>query len=298
MKIGLILHGGKWGTAELLIQFHLEFGKFNVVSGKTSKSGEAEQLARVMSEYGVDAVVVCGGDGSVNQAVNGILTSKNPNTPLAIWPCGTANDFIKSVSVPNTLQLLKRSIEERCFRRIDVAQITHNHGEKHFFLNVTDVGLGGGVARDMQHSKRRLGSFLTYQLLILKHLISYRKKRITFFIDGKGYENRVMNFVVANTKYFGSGLGISPDSNPSDGQLEIVVIGDIGLLDYMRFIAKVRRCEKIDFHKIHYYRGREIGIETEVPMPIDMDGEFIGYSPLTIEIKDQISVVVSSEITS
>ncbi len=298
MKIGLILHGGKKGAEELLSQFHDAFGKFNVISGKTTKHGEAEQLAKVMSEFGVNAVVVCGGDGSLNQAVNGILQSKKPDTPLAVWPCGTANDFVKTLHVPKTLDALKWAIENSKFQAIDVAEIKRNDEKKNYFINVTDVGLGGGVARDMQKSKRRLGSFITYQLLILKQLILYRKKRITFSIDGKQYEDRVMNFVVANTKYFGSGLGISPDSNPFDGKLEVVVIGDIGLLDYFRFISKVRRCEKIDYHKIHYFSGKKIGIETEVPMPIDMDGEFIGDSPLQIELNSKIQFVVDLEVSS
>lgn len=298
MKVGLILHGGKRGSDLMLVQFHEAFGKYNVISGKTSKHGEAEQLAKVMSEYGVDAVVVCGGDGSLNQAVNGILKSNNAITPLAVWPCGTANDFVKTIQVPRTLVDLKTAIENKSFREVDVAELNRSENEKEYFINVTDVGLGGGVARDMQRSKRRLGAFITYQLLILKQLILYRKKRVKFTVDGNQYEERVMNFVVANTKYFGSGLGISPDSDPYDGKLEIVVIGDIGLFDYFRFISKVRRCEKIDYHKIHYYSGKKIGIETEVPMPIDMDGEFIGDSPLTIELNSKIQLVISSEVSS
>ena len=298
MKIGLILHGGKKGADEMLSQFHTVFGKFNVISGKTCKHGEAEQLAKVMAEFGVNAVVVCGGDGSLNQAVNGILQSKKPGTPLAIWPCGTANDFVKTLEVPNSLVALKKAIENARFRAVDVAEIKRNDEKKSYFINVTDVGLGGGVARDMQRSKRRLGAFITYQLLIIKQLILYRKKRVTFSIDGKTHTERVMNFVVANTKYFGSGLGISPDSDPFDGRLEVVVIGDIGLLDYFRFISKVRRCEKIDYHKIHYFSGKKIGIETEVPMPIDMDGEFIGDSPLQIELNSKIQLVVDLEVSS
>ncbi|MFM7769401.1 MAG: diacylglycerol/lipid kinase family protein, partial [Bacteroidota bacterium] len=102
MKIGLILHGGKSGSDKISEKFQNIFGNENVIARKTSRHGEAELLAMELAEMNLSAIVVCGGDGSLNPAVNGIMNSTNPNVPIAVWPCGTANDFIKSVSVPST----------------------------------------------------------------------------------------------------------------------------------------------------------------------------------------------------
>jgi diacylglycerol kinase family enzyme len=168
-------------------------------------------------------------------------------------------------------------------------------GKKRAFLNVTDLGLGGCVAYDMTRSKRRLGSFITYQWLIIKNLIRFKKRTIHFDLDGKKYNARAMNFVVANAKYFGSGLGISPDSNVTDGMLEVIVIGDLNIFEYLYFVPKVRKCKKLSFHKIQYYSSKKISIETEVPMPIDMDGEFVGFSPLVISIQHSLNVVVRND---
>jgi diacylglycerol kinase family enzyme len=104
-----------------------------------------------------------------------------------------------------------------------------------------------------------------------------------------------MNFVVANTKYFGSGLGISPESIVTDEILEVIVIGDLNILEYLYFVPKVRKCKKLSYHKIQYYSAKKISIETEVPMPIDMDGEFVGFSPMSISLQHKINIVVRND---
>jgi diacylglycerol kinase family enzyme len=104
-----------------------------------------------------------------------------------------------------------------------------------------------------------------------------------------------MNFVVANAKYFGSGLGISPDSQIADGLLEVIVIGDLNIFEYLYFVPQVRKCKKLSYHKIQYYSAKKISIETEVPMPIDMDGEFVGFTPMVISHQHSLNVVVRSD---
>jgi diacylglycerol kinase (ATP) len=239
-------------------------------------------------------ILVCGGDGSLNQAANGVFNSNNPQTPLAIWPSGTGNDFVKTLEVPRSFQELKSNIEQGNFKAVDLPCMEWD-GKKRAYLNVTDLGLGGCVAYDMTRSKRRLGSFLTYQWLIVKNLLRFKKRSICFNLDGKKFEARAMNFVVANAKYFGSGLGISPDSQIADGLLEVIVIGDLNIFEYLYFVPQVRKCKKLSYHKIQYYSAKKISIETEVPMPIDMDGEFVGFTPMVISLQHSLNVVVRND---
>ena len=94
-----------------------------------------------------------------------------------------------------------------------------------------------------------------------------------------------MNLVIANGKYFGSGLGIAPDADPADGQFSVVLIGEISMLDYLKNLGQVRKCEKIIHPELKYLSAKEISIEhVGEPLPIDMDGEFIGYSPMKISM--------------
>ena len=291
MKLGVILHGAKNNRHNQRKEIENVFSDWNLEFRVTEYDKHAEKIAREFSNDACDIVLVCGGDGSLNQAANGIFNSNNPQMPLAIWPSGTGNDFVKSVSVPRSFQELRMCIEAKKFQAIDLPCMDWD-GKKRTYLNVTDLGLGGCVAYDMTRSERRLGSFLTYQWLIVKNLLRFKKRTIHFDLDGKKFEARAMNFVVANAKYFGSGLGISPDSLVTDGMLEVIVIGDLNLFEYLYFVPKVRKCKKLSYHKIQYYSAKKISIETEVPMPIDMDGEFVGFSPMIISLQHALNVVV------
>ena len=291
MKLGVILHGAKNNRHAQRKEIESVFSEWTLDVRVTEYDKHAEKIAKELCNENCDVVLVCGGDGSLNQAANGVFSSNNPNTPLAIWPSGTGNDFVKTLEVPQSFQDLKASIEQSNFKAIDLPCMEWD-GRKRVYLNVTDLGLGGCVAYDMMRSKRRLGSFLTYQWLIVKNLLRFKKRAIRFKLDGKAIEARAMNFVVANARYFGSGLGISPDSQVTDGLLEVIVIGDLNIFEYLYFVPKVRKCKKLSYHKIQYYSAKKISIETEVPMPIDMDGEFVGFSPMVISLQHKINVVV------
>ena len=294
MKLGVILHGAKSSRHAQKREIEKVFDEYELHIRVTEYDRHAEKIARDFCNEGLDVILVCGGDGSLNQAANGIVQSNSPQTPLAIWPSGTGNDFVKTVEVPKSFQEIKKSIEVNRFRAVDFPAMEWD-GKKRMFLNVTDLGLGGCVAYDMTRSNRRLGSFLTYQWLIVKNLIRFKKRTIRFELDGKHHEARAMNFVVANGKYFGAGLGISPESNVSDGMLEVIVIGDLNLFEYLYFVPKVKKCKMLSYHKIQYYTAKKIGIETEVPMPIDMDGEFVGFTPMTISLQHTLNVVVRND---
>ena len=294
MRLGVILHGAKNNRHAQRKEIEAVFSDWLLDIRVTEYNKHAEKIARELCNDACDAVLVCGGDGSLNQAANGVFSSNNPNTPLAIWPSGTGNDFVKTLEVPQSFQELKASIEQGNFKAIDLPCMEWD-GRKRVYLNVTDLGLGGCVAYDMMRSMRRLGAFLTYQWLIVKNLVRFKKRSIHFNLDGKNYDARAMNFVVANAKYFGSGLGISPDSQLADGLLEVIVIGDLNIFEYLYFVPQVRKCKKLSYHKIQYYSAKKISVETEVPMPIDMDGEFVGFSPLVISIQHSLNVVVRND---
>jgi YegS/Rv2252/BmrU family lipid kinase len=291
MKLGVILHGAKNNRHAQRKEIERVFSDWALEIRVTEYDKHAEKIARELCNDSCNAVLVCGGDGSLNQAANGVFLSNNPQTPLAIWPSGTGNDFVKSVAVPTSFQELRSCIEKKNFQAVDLPCMEWD-GKKRAYLNVTDLGLGGCVAYDMTRSNRRLGSFLTYQWFIVKNLLRFKKRTIHFDLDGEKYDARAMNFVVANAKYFGSGLGISPESDPTDGLLEVIVIGDLNIFEYLYFVPQVRKCKKLSYHKIQYYSAQKISIETEVPMPIDMDGEFVGFSPMVISVQHSLNLVV------
>ena len=154
-----------------------------------------------------------------------------------------------------------------------------------YFINITDLGIGGVISRKLAGSRKLLGATLTYQAVIISTaFIGYKHQLIKAKADKFEYAGKIMNFIVANGKYFGSGLGIAPDAKPDDGLFSIVIVGDVSLWDYLMNLSTIRKCLKVKHPKLQYFDAEEICIKSESLLPIDMDGEFIGYSPLKINI--------------
>ena len=242
-------------------------------------------------------MICVGGDGSLNEVINGVMQTKekgmNPhqweNIRVGLYPKGTGNDFAKTVLVPPDCSLLKRCIDSDSYKTIDlgVADFIHpdGHSGARYFINITDTGMGGVIAQKLTKYSRWMGPNLTFQRAIISTLIGYRKQQIKVKADSFDYEGQVMNLVVANGKYFGNGLGIAPDALADDGLFSIVIVGKISMLDYLRFLGDVRKSKKINHPQLTYLKARNLYVESpDGPLPIDMDGEFIGYTPLRIKI--------------
>lgn len=262
----------------------------------TSYAGHAMQLARE-AVLGQCSLIACaGGDGSINEVVNGMMQAFQQGTPelkerarLLIIPRGTGNDFVKTIGSPFGIPDLMKLLAKDHFISADLGLVHYTDlsgkAAERYFLNITDVGMGGEVAERLSGYSKWMGPLLTYQRAILTTLMTYKHRSVQAKIDGKEFSACVMNFVVANGKYFGSGLGIAPEADPADGLLDIVILGKISLLDYARNIKTVQACKRIEHPELTYSRAKEISVQSaEGPMPIDMDGELLGYSPMKISI--------------
>jgi diacylglycerol kinase family enzyme len=180
-------------------------------------------------------------------------------------------------------------VEEDSFKTIDLGLVEFQNkaGEKQirYFINITDVGMGGVVAERLSRYSKWMGAYLTYQRAILTTLLSYKHQPVKAVADSFTYEGSIMNFIVANGQYFGSGLGIAPDASATDGEFSVVILGEISLLDYIKNLGSVQKCQKISHPDLHYQSAKEVVIDSPAgPLAIDMDGEFIGYSPMKVTV--------------
>ena len=247
---------------------------------------------------GATHIICVGGDGSLNETVNGLMQAKNDeslrhinwqNIRLGLLPAGTGNDFAKTAEVTHNLIALKQLIEQDSYKSFDLGLVelmSANGGKiSRYFMNITDVGIGGVIARKIAGSSKRFGATITYQSAIISSLLAHKNHLINITADSFKHEGPVMSFIMANGKYFGAGLGIAPDAMPDDGQLSTVVVGDISVMDYLRNLGKIRKCIKIDHPELKYSNAKNIEVDSpEGPLPVDMDGEFAGYTPLKASI--------------
>ena len=302
-KIAFIVHGKIKRHQQIISQIKEVFtAGYDLIFHVSQYSRHAIELSTAAVKDGAVFIIAVGGDGTLNEVANGVMNAKNDgfiddlkwnNVKIGVLPRGTGNDFCKTIRVSYDLQLLKKLIESDSYKSIDLGlatfQDTDSNTTKHYFINITDIGLGGIIARKLSGSSKPLGAVITYQAIIISSLIGYRHKRIKVKADSFDYEGKVMSFIAANGKYFGAGLGIAPDARPDDGLFSAVIIGEISIWDYLMNLGRIRKCLKVEHPEVKYFNAREIHIESLTqPLPIDMDGEFVGYSPLKINIVPKV----------
>jgi YegS/Rv2252/BmrU family lipid kinase len=292
LKLAFIVHGKSKRKKHLLKEIQMLFSedKFQTKVFETSYFQHAIFLAERIANEGFTHIIACGGDGTLNEVLNGIIKSGNKNIKLGLLPRGSGNDFIKTIQSPKLLSEIKMLITQNTSKKIDIgfAEFVSKEGQEQyqFFINITDVGIGGVIAQQLFESKKIFGSTITYQYFIIKNLLSYKPKVIKVKGDNFTYSGKIMNFCAANAKYFGSGLGVAPDANLSDGVLNAIALGDVGLIDYFKNFLNLKRCKPLNHPAIEYFTTKELYFESETPnMPIDMDGEFIGFLPMKISVK-------------
>jgi YegS/Rv2252/BmrU family lipid kinase len=291
-KISFILHGkirGKKVVKESLVS---RFAKSYVVKFyETIHPRHAEQLTEQALMEGCDFMIAVGGDGTLNEMVNGFLKAGGTvkfKTRIGVLPFGTGNDFARGSGIFRSIDQLSELITTNKPRMLDAGSMRFLHADGsesiRYFDNIADLGIGGDVVarvNGVHLRKKILGGKLTFFLSILLTFLTYKHKKIKISWDGFHWEGSVLSLVVANGRYFGSGLGIAPEAKLDDGKFEVVIFANLSIADYLRNYTKLRRAEKIDHPEVFYHRTDRLRIEPEGNLIIvEADGEIEGQAPI------------------
>lgn len=261
----------------------------------------ATQITREVLKSGYDLVVSVGGDGTMNEVVNGFFENGepiNPEAKLAVFSRGTGCDFIKSFGIKKGFEDFAEVLRRNQAQLLDVGKVCFQNEpgqavSKHF-LNISDVGLGGETTRRVNKTKKHLKGFLAFLVGAMLTILKYRNKVICLEIDGQVVKTeRINSVIVANAKYFGGGMYISPNSEPNDGLLDIIVIGDFSTLELIRDFHLIYKGEHLTHKKVYHYKGKSVKISSEPKALLEIDGEQPGTTPAEFEILPQaIKVLV------
>jgi len=279
------------------------FAEYDKAFYHTEFAGHLIQLASEVISEGFQNIIVVGGDGSINEALNGILSAHQEgdnNQPdsynweklqkicIGIIPAGTGNDFSKTIGITGDIRQLEQLVRKDSKQLIDIGLASYQNRagqpESRFFINITDVGMGGKVVEGLDVRNRLFSRSFIYNMAIARTFLTYKKSAVRCYNNDFSWEGKVMNLIVANGKYFGSGLGIAPLAEINDGKFALVILGDISLWDYISHLGQVKACKVLQHPEVSYRAADEVTITSTDgrTLPIDMDGEFIGYAPMTV----------------
>ncbi len=291
-KIGFILHGkirGKQSVKESLIS---RFSEYYVVRFyETAHPRHAEQLTLLALNEQCDYLIAVGGDGTLNEMVNGYLkaggTAKH-QTRIGVLPFGTGNDFARGSGINRDIGQLLDLVVQNQPRMIDAGSMEFKRPDGslnvRYFDNIADLGIGGDVVarvNGVHLRKKILGGKLTFFISILLTFLTYRHKKIKVSWEGFNWEGSVLSLVVANGRFFGSGVGIAPEAKLDDGLFEVVIFANLSIFDYLRNYSKLRRAEKIQHPEVFYHRTNKVLVEPKGNhIIVEADGEIEGHAPI------------------
>jgi YegS/Rv2252/BmrU family lipid kinase len=238
-------------------------------------------------------VVAAGGDGTIHEVANGFFESGlaiHTSTRLGILPMGTGGDFRRTFSIPLDPAAAARVLQAGRTRRIDAGKVTCAlvSGARHtrIFVNIADAGVGGDVVNRVNRSTKRLGGELTFKLAVIRSLLAWTNKPMRVLVDGELVEDVCQSVVVANCRFFGSGMQMAPMAVPDDGELDVIVIGDVGRFYSISKLQAIRsgRHLRDGDPRLHVLRGRSVQVESPQEVLLDVDGEQPGMLPATFEV--------------
>jgi YegS/Rv2252/BmrU family lipid kinase len=261
----------------------------------TERPGDAARIASECRADAVDCTIVMGGDGTLNEVCQAYLDAEGsplPGPPLGVIPAGTGGDFRKTFGLGTDFEANVERLVESDPRPLDlgilVAEGHDGRPVRRAFVNIASFGLGGLTDRIVNEGPKWLGGKSAFYLGTLRALLSYRNAAVRVKVDGEVWlESPVVNVALANGRFFGGGMQIAPDADPSDGLFDVVALGDLTRLQTVALTQRIYAGTHVGQPNINVTRGARIEAEALAPgarVLIDMDGETPGRLPLTARI--------------
>jgi YegS/Rv2252/BmrU family lipid kinase len=264
---------------------YLQGHGFQVKVRATRRPGDATELACQAALERQYAVLVAGGDGTLNEAVHGLVGSQ---TALGVLPAGTGNVWARELGLPvDTLTRLQRLLAaaqlmgDAAVRTIDVGRANDR-----YFLLWAGIGIDAQVTAELEpreRSTKRLG-ILPYMFAAVQVSLAFRGVPITIKADGKTIRGRTLLVVISNAQLYGGLVRIAPTAQLDDGYLDLVVFKGFGVQDMLAHLIGVFTGRHLRDPRVRFLRARHIQVDVSQPLPVQVDGDRIGSTPMTFQV--------------
>jgi diacylglycerol kinase (ATP) len=258
-----------------------------------------EDAIEAAEEWREGLLLVAGGDGTINDVVNGLGRAGFPEgVTLGFLPAGTGNDLAATLCIPEDPDLAEDVIRQDRERKLDVARVRSEGVGERFFINVATGGLGAEISNANDEELKERWGKLSYLRASLEVARNFDVRELTLYLDGEGHQVKAVNIAVGNCRYTGGGWPATPKANPEDGLLDVVVIETLGVADLLGLApAVLEESGYLDRDGVLFVRAKEIRVETQPPgLEFTADGEIIGNEPAQFSVIPQtLKVIVGPE---
>ncbi len=290
MKVCIILNGVSRKKAKFYREIlPVLLAKHDCTIQETQFSGHAIKLTQEATQQNFDCILSAGGDGTLNQVINGMLASNSLGLPgLAILPLGSGNDFAGSCGLKEDVHQLISLLDMNAPIATDVGKIICSDSSgaqwQKYFINVASVGMGPATVLQMENLPRWLGSDLRYLTAILHTFFTHRPTDLSIKSDTWSWNGKARVWAMANGLSFGNRIYIAPQSKSDDGIFDTFLASNVPLLKFLIYLQQLKGKKKIEDTKIQYNRGVSFEFASSQNLAIEADGEIQGYLPAKVEL--------------
>jgi diacylglycerol kinase (ATP) len=249
-----------------------EVDRVNWEIRETTAAGHAVTLAKQAADEGAGIVAAAGGDGTLSEALNGLV---NSTSTLGVIPMGTGNDFARHLGIGTDRRLAVRTLLCGVPKPIDIGRT-----QGRWFLNVAGCGFDAVVAERVNRGFRFIRGTAAYIAAVIETLRTFQAADMRVTLDGETVELRAMLCSIANASYYGGGMHIAPDARLDDGLFDVCLLAEAGKMEFLSAFPRVFKGTHTTHPKVTMRRARHVRIESDPSMPVLVDGEVVGKTPV------------------
>jgi YegS/Rv2252/BmrU family lipid kinase len=254
----------------------------------SERPGHLGELAQDAARSGATTLVVVGGDGTVHEVVDGLLRAGlGEGLELAVLPLGTGKDFARSVRIPLKLDAAIEVARDGAARPFDVGRATFTADGREaqaYFANFAGAGISGAIAARANRTTKALGGRISFFWATLAVFSRWQPAEMELVIDGEARSARLLEALAMNGDYTAGGMWVAPESAPDDGSFDVVLIGEFSKREFTTTFPKIYRGRHVGHAKVEIVRARELRVDAAEPLPIVLDGEQPGTTPVRFEL--------------
>lgn len=265
---------------QLLYELEVDF-----TSQITDKKGHAIEIAQHAIKSGYRKLFAVGGDGTINEVVNGIMTQTTvptANILVGMASMGTGNDWIKTIGLSDNFKVAAKLMKTGSkTRTIDCGKVSYFEGitqHERYFVNIAGMGYDAFVTKDANENSLFKGKF-QYIISVVKGLFKYDSTTVKVQLDDRIVEDRMFTLNVGNCKFAGGGMMIVPLAEPDDGVFHVTLIKDMSRMEVVKNLPGLFKGTFISHPQVECVPSRSVKVESDSPIYVEVEGEVLGHSP-------------------